>query len=702
VSTDQPNSSRDSQDPAPSPDASMPAPDAPGAPDASAVGAPAGGAPAPEAAASAPGAAASAPAAAPTALPEPELAQHHGPRGKLVPLALGAVGVVFGDIGTSPLYALQETIFKHQGAEREFVMGVLSLVFWALAIVVVFKYQFIITRATNRGEGGLFALLSLVPRALTRNHGTRLAFFGFIAILGSGLLFGDGIITPSISVLSAIEGIEVFEPALHPYVAPVTTVVLVALFMVQRLGTGHIGKVFGPVMVIWFLTLAVLGLRAIAGEWSVLEAANPMYAVRLISDAPMETFMLLGAVVLVVTGAEALYADIGHFGIGPIRLSWFALVWPCLLLNYFGQGAWVLDNPPQPDADLHYYKPFYGMVPPPLLIPMIVLATCATIIASQAMISGVFSMARQAIRLNYLPRLKIVHTSRDAEGQIYIPFLNWSMMVGCLTTVFIFRNSASLADAYGIAVTAVMAITSLLWAEVALKSWRWPPLLVYIIAGVFLAVDLAFLSSNMLKVLHGGWYAIAIAAVSCVVMLTWRQGTVFLGKLISQQTEGIHEFLGRLWTEGTPRVPGTAVFMTPAAQAPFALVTFVRHAHVLHETVILLSIVPVDQPYVSEHRRVKVQWMPDGFWAVSAEVGFMEEPNTVRILKEARHHGLPWDEENTTYFARKMRVLPGGPSPMRAWRKRLFSLLHMNAAGATDSFHLPTDRVVEFGTQMKI
>ncbi|MFO0782859.1 MAG: KUP/HAK/KT family potassium transporter [Phycisphaerales bacterium] len=627
---------------------------------------------------------------------------HAGPHGRLLPLAIGAVGVVFGDIGTSPLYALQETIFKHGAAEREFVLGILSLVFWALALVVVVKYQFFITRATNRGEGGLFALLSLVPRALTRNHGTRLAFFGFIAILGSGLLFGDGVITPSISVLSAMEGLELVDHRLGQYVAPLTTVVLVALFMVQRFGTGHIGKVLGPIMVVWFLTIGFLGAMAISDEWPVLAAVNPMYALELLWDRPAETFMLLGAIVLVVTGAEALYADIGHFGIGPIRLGWFALVWPCLLLNYFGQGAWVLDHPPEQGMDLHLYKPFFGMVPRTWLIPMVILATVATIIASQAMISGVFSMARQAIRLNYLPRLKIIHTDRHTEGQIYIPFLNWSMMVGCLTTVFLFRNSAALADAYGIAVTAVMAITSLLWAEVARRTWRWSRGVVYPLAGMFLFIDLAFMSSNMMKLFHGGWYALLIAAFAGVVMITWRQGTFHLSRLIAEQTEGIHEFLGRLWSEAVPRVPGTAVFLTPAAQAPFALVTFVRHAHVLHEQVVLLSIIPKDQPYVAESRRVHVRWMPDGFWAVTADVGFMEEPDTLRILTRARELGLPWDEESTTYFARKMKVLPGGPSPMPGWGKRLFALLHTNAATATDSFHLPTDRVVEFGTQMKI
>jgi KUP system potassium uptake protein len=630
--------------------------------------------------------------------------EDHSPRkhGKFLPLTLGAIGVVFGDIGTSPLYALQETIFKHNGAERPFVMGILSLVFWALILIVIVKYQFIVMRATNRGEGGLFALLSLVPRTLSRNHGTRLAFFGFIAILGGGLLFGDAVITPSISVLSAMEGLQVLKPELKQYVAPLTTVVLVGLFMVQRFGTAHIGKIFGPIMVIWFVTIAFMGARAITTDWSVLEAANPIYALRLIAQAPGETFLLLGAVVLVVTGAEALYADIGHFGLGPMRLGWFALVWPCLLMNYFGQGAWVLNNPPAPGADLHFYKPFFEMVPRDLLVPMIVLAACATIIASQAMISGIFSVASQAIRLNYLPRLKIVHTSRDTEGQIYIPFLNWALLIGCLTTVFLFRTSAELADAYGIAVTAVFAITSMLWTEVALKSWKWKPIVVYPLTGMFLAIDLSFLSSNLAKLFHGGWYAVVIAIIACVVMLTWRQGVMYLGKRIAEQTEGIHDFLGRLWTDAIPRVPGTAVFMTPATQAPFALVTFVKHAHVLHETVILLSIVPRDIPYVSEKRRVKVQWMPDGFWSVTADIGFMEEPNTVRILQLAARDGLPWDEEATTYFARKMRVLPGGPSPMREWRKRIFALLHMNAAGATDSFKLPTDRVVEFGTQMKL
>jgi KUP system potassium uptake protein len=652
----------------------------------------------------------------PPDLSSPETA-HRGHRGKLVPLAFGAVGVVFGDIGTSPLYAMQETISKHGAADRAFVLGILSLVFWALFMVLVVKYQGIVMRATNRGEGGMFALLSLVPRALTRNHGTRLAFFGFIAILGGGLLFGDGVITPSISVLSAIEGLKMvkFQGAaleLDAYVVPLTVVVLIALFSVQRFGTAHIGKIFGPVMTVWFLTLGLVGILSISNEWSVLAAVNPMYAVDLFLLQPMETFVLLGAVVLVVTGAEALYVDIGHFGISPIRLGWFVLVWPCLLLNYFGQGAWMLDNPPAPDVvvngvvihgtDIAIYKPFFGMISESWRLPMVVLATAAAIIASQAMITGLFSLTRQAIRLNYLPRLKIVHTSSETEGQIYIPFMNWSLMVGCLATVIIFQSSTNLAEAYGIAVTAVMAITSLLWMEVALKNWKWPRYLVFALGATFLLIDLAFLSSNLLKIFHGGWYAVLIAAIATVVMLTWRQGTLFLGRLIAEQTESIHEFLARLWTDAVPRVPGTAVFMTPQTQAPFALVTFVKHAHVLHETVILLSIVPKNYPYVEEEQRVSVQWMPDGFWAVSAQVGFMEEANTVRILRHAKQLGLPWDEENTTYFARKMRVLPGGPSPMRGWRKRLFAVLHMNSAGATDSFHLPTDHVVEFGTQMKI
>jgi KUP system potassium uptake protein len=416
---------------------------------------------------------------------------------------------------------------------------------------------------------------------------------------------------------------------------------------------------------------------------------------------PGGTFLLLGAVVLVVTGAEALYADMGHFGARPIRVGWFSLVWPCLLLNYFGQGAWVIANPPSPSS-IHQYKPFYGLVPQGMLLPMVVLATLATIIASQAMISGVFSMARQAIRLNYMPRLSIVHTSSFAEGQIYIPFLNWAMMAGCLTTVFLFRSSTSLAEAYGIAVTAVMCITSLLFAEVALKTWRWHPALAWGVAGVFFLVDGAFLASNLLKVMHGGWYALAIAAAGSVVMVTWNQGTLAVGRRIAEQGETIHEFLARLWADVVPRVPGTAVFLTPSTQAPFALVNFVKHAHVLHEQVILLSIVPCEEPFVADRDRVQVRWMPDGFWSVTAQVGFMEQPDVPRFLSMARDRGLPFKDDDTTYFARKMQLLPGGPARMARWRKGLYIFLHSNSADVTSAFSLPSDRTVEFGFQMRL
>lgn len=621
--------------------------------------------------------------------------------GSLIGLAIGAVGVVFGDIGTSPLYAIQEMVVKHGTSDRQFVLGILSIVFWVLFLVVVLKYQLLIMRATNRGEGGLFALLSLLPRGLQRRADYRLAFFGAIAIIGSALLFGDGIITPSISVLSAMEGLAVFDEGLASWVAPLTTVVLVVFFAVQRFGTGHIARIFGPVMVLWFLVLGLLGLRAILSDPSVLEAVNPYHAVRLIASDPGGTFLLLGAIVLVVTGAEALYADMGHFGLAPIRLGWFAIVWPCLLLNYFGQGAWVIANPPDPSS-MHQYKPFYGLVPPSMLIPMVVLATLATIIASQAMVSGVFSMARQAIRLNYLPRLTIIHTSSFAEGQIYIPFLNWAMMAGCLITVFLFRSSTSLAEAYGIAVTAVMCITSMLFAEVALKSWRWSPFLVWSVVGTFLAIDLAFLASNLLKVFHGGWYALAIAAAGSVVMVTWNQGTLAIGRRIAEQGETIHEFLARLWSDVVPRVPGTAVFLTPSTQAPFALVNFVKHAHVLHEQVILLSIAPCEQPYVADRDRVQVRWMPDGFWSVSASVGFMEQPDAPRILALARDRGLPFSDEDTTYFARKMQLVPGGPARMARWRKGVFIFLYSNSSDVSSAFNLPTDRTVEFGFQMRL
>ena len=640
-------------------------------------------------------------ASLPIADPHSSTSRHSTGHSGGIALAIGAVGVVFGDIGTSPLYAFQETIAHHGSADRAFVMGVLSLIFWALFLVVVAKYQLLIMRATNRGEGGLFALLSLLPRGLQRRADYRLAFFGAMAIMGSALLFGDGVITPSISVLSAMEGLSIFDESLQGWVAPLTTVVLVFLFAVQRFGTGHIGRIFGPVMLLWFGVLGFLGLRAIVSDPSVLAAVNPLYAFELISANPSGTFLLLGSIVLVVTGAEALYADIGHFGIGPIRLGWFTVVWPCLILNYFGQGAWAIANPPDP-ALLSQYKPFYGLVPAAWVIPMVVLATFATIVASQAMISGVFSMARQAIRLNYLPRLAVVHTSSFTEGQIYIPFLNWTMMIGCLTTVFLFRSSAALADAYGIAVTAVMGITSLLFAEVALKTWKWKPPVVWLVVGSFLAIDLAFLSSNLLKVFHGGWYALAIAAAGSIVMVTWNQGTLAVGRQIAAQGETIHEFLARLWSEVVPRVPGTAVFMTPTAQAPFALVNFVKHAHVLHEQVILLSIAPSEQPFVADRERVTVRWMPDGFWSVSAHVGFMEQPDAPGILRLARERGLPFDTEETTYFARKMQVVPGGPARMAGWRKGIFIFLHSNAADVTSAFNLPSDRTVEFGFQLKL
>ena len=621
--------------------------------------------------------------------------------GGLLGLSVGAVGIVFGDIGTSPLYALQEAILKHGGAEREFVMGVLSLMFWALFVVVVVKYQCFIMRATNRGEGGMFALLSLLPRGLTRRTDQRLAFFGAIAILGGALLFGDGVITPSISVLSAMEGLAVLDRGLESWVAPLTTVVLVALFAVQRYGTGHIGRVFGPVMVAWFLVLGFLGARAVAQDPGVLAAANPMWAVRLAAADPTGTFLLLGAIVLVVTGAEALYADVGHFGVGPIRLSWFALVWPCLLLNYFGQGAWAIAHPPVAGS-AELYKPFYGLVPQGWLAPMIALATVATIIASQALISGVFSTARQAIRLNYLPRLRVVHTSSGAEGQVYVPFLNWSMMATCLATVFLFRSSTALAEAYGIAVTTVMLISTLLFAEVARRTWKWSRAAVVVVAGGFALVDLAFLSSNLAKVMHGGWYALAIAAGGSLVMFTWHQGAREVARRLAEHAETIHDFLARLWTEAVPRVPGTAVFLTPSAQAPFALVHFVKHAHVLHEQVILLSIVPSEGPFVPDAERVSVQWMPDGFWNVSATVGFMEQPDVPRILGLARAKGLPFEDRDTTYFARKMQLVPDGSARMSRWRKGLFAFLHSNSADVTSSFRLPTDRTVEFGFQLRL
>jgi len=622
-------------------------------------------------------------------------------------LAIGAVGVVFGDIGTSPLYALKES-FAHLKAQGEivdelYVRGILSIVFWLLIFVVNVKYIFMITRASNRGEGGIFALLSLIPRGLSAKAVRGRFIMTMLAMAGAGLLFGDGIITPSISVLSAMEGLEVANPVLKPYIIPTTLVILIGLFYFQQFGTAKIGVVFGPVMVVWFSVLGILGLLGTLERPEVIWSVNPKYAWALISAHPVETFLLLGSIVLCVTGAEALYADMGHFGIRPIRIGWYLLVGPALTLQYFGQGAVLLEHLEASNGAMASdFYPFYALVPQKLIIPMVILAAIATVIASQAMISGVFSIARQAIRLNMLPRLEIVHTSGEQEGQIYIPSLNGLMLVGCLFTVLLFPSSTELASAYGIAVTLDMLITTILFAVVARRFWRWKRRWLGPIIVVFLVVDVLLVGANIIKFPTGGWFAIVIALLAFLVMSTWVQGSYIIGRKLAEGTQSIHDFLGALWTDAIPRVPGTAVYLTTNYNTPLALKHFVEHAHVLHEQVVLMTIVSSNLPVVPAARQIRVEWLPDGVWKITALCGFMESPNIPRFLERAKAQGFNYDPNQTTYFARRTSVVPTGTAKMAGWRKRLFAALSRNSVDATRSFNLPPDRVVDFGAQVEL
>ncbi len=622
----------------------------------------------------------------------------------LLALSVGAIGVVYGDIGTSPLYALKES-FLHlakgkDGTVRQLesfeVLGILSLVFWSMTLVISGKYLLLLTRASNRGEGGIFALLSLIPRSLSSRAGGLNRVAALLAMLGAGLLFGDGIITPSISVLSAMEGLKLVDTSLSTVVMPGTIVILCVLFAVQQFGTGKIGVVFGPIMVVWFIVLAILGIKGIMLEPQTLKAISPHYAVMMFAREPLETFLLLGAIVLVITGGEALYADMGHFGIRPIRLGWYTFVAPSLALNYFGQGALVLSHPEAAAS------PFFGLVPEVLLLPMIALATVATIIASQAMISGVFTLAQQAIRLGYLPRLQVVHTSGEHAGQIYVPSANWLMLIGCLLTVAFFKSSSDLAGAYGIAVTAQMAISTMLFALVARRLWRWKRRWLMPIIGIALLIDLLFLSSNAVKIMSGGWFTLLIAAGVFIVLSTWVQGSYLLGRRIAEESGSIHEFLGEIWARDIPRVPGTAVFLATNYNTPHALAFFVEHAHVLHERVVLLSIIPANTPFVSQSRSMHVEWLPDGLWKVTAKLGFMETPDVPRMLERAREQGFDHDPLTTTYFSRRVEIIPTGDTKMPRWRKLLYAALARNAADATKSFSLPPERVVDFGSQIAL
>jgi len=637
------------------------------------------------------------------------------PRGRaLAALAFTALGVVYGDIGTSPLYALKECFggLHNIPPTRENVIGVMSLVFWSINFVVSLKYISFVLRADNRGEGGIMALLALV-RPLTRVRGARAVLIS-LGLFGAALLYGDGVITPAISVLGAVEGLKVATPALHRFVWPIAVAILSVLFLVQRHGTAGIGRVFGPVMAVWFVSIALLGVRGILLHPSVLVALNPLHAIDLFVRDGLQGFLILGSVVLVLTGAEALYADMGHFGPRPIRVTWFAVVLPCLLLNYFGQAALLLERP---EAAVN---PFFSLVPSWGLYPMVVVATAAAIVASQALISGAFSLTRQAVQLGYSPRVTIVHTSKTEIGQIYIPEVNQALWVGCMALVIGFRSTTNLAAAYGIAVTGTMIITTLLFHTVARDRWKWPAPRAWALTSLFLGVDLAFFAANLVKIREGGWFPLVVAVGIYTLMSTWNRGRGRLAAIVRENTLPMDLFLADVSRRKPHRVAGTAVFLTSdPTGAPPVLLHHLKHNKVLHEKVMLLSVVTEEIPQVDDEDRVACQELGEGFYQVIAHYGFMETPDVPAVLAALGRrtgNGKPVAVkvmETTFYLGRETLIATHGPPKtvasadgaglgrMSLWRKKLFILMTRNARSATAFFGLPPNRVVELGAQIQ-
>jgi KUP system potassium uptake protein len=612
---------------------------------------------------------------------------------RLAALSLTALGVVYGDIGTSPLYALRECFYGEHGVRvsPENVLGVLSLVLWALVIVVTAKYLVYVLRADNHGEGGILAMLALIPAPVRlRGKGLMVA----MGLFGAALLYGDGIITPAISVLSAVEGIQVVTPVLAHYVVPVTLGVLIGLFLFQKRGTGGVGAVFGPVMLVWFTTLIVLGVRWIVQEPRVLAALNPAHAVTFFAHNGVHGMLVLGAVFLVCTGGEALYADMGHFGLLPIKVDWFGLVGIALMTNYLGQGALLLLHP---EAAAN---PFYLMVPAALRIPLVVLATAATVIASQAIISGAFSLTRQAVQLGYLPRLRIVHTSARAMGQVYLPAINWMLMVGTLGLVLAFRESARLAAAYGVAVTLTMIITTLLAYQVTRHVWKWNLAASLLVTAGFLVPDLAFGVANMAKIHDGGWFPLLVGGLVYLVMTIWRRGRTRLERQLGGEGVPFEAFVAM--SAGVPRVAGTAVFMgRDPASTPASLLHNLKHNRVLHEKVVHLTVRAEDVPYVEEATRTTAEDLGEGFYRIVARYGFMESPDVEGVLDSPATRALDLQPTKASYFLSRVSVLPGRPLGLPS-PARLFIWLYKNSLRPVFYFGLPPNRVVELGRQVRL
>jgi KUP system potassium uptake protein len=626
--------------------------------------------------------------------------EEHPTGRRLAILSLTALGIVYGDIGTSPLYAIKETFKPNYGLAPTAVnvYGVLSLIVWALLLVISVKYVLFILRADNRGEGGVLALLALVQSG-TRRRGDvrRRTLLIALGLIGGAFLYGDGIITPAISVLSALEGIEIATPAFHHLIMPLAFVIIAGLFAVQRFGTARVGTTFGWITLLWFLTIAALGVMEIARGPEVLWALNPWNGVRFFFDHPKVSFIVLGAVVLVITGGEALYADMGHFGKRPIRVVWFGLVFPALLLNYFGQGALLLRDPAA------VANPFYLLAPRPLLIPLLFIATAATIVASQALISGAFSLTQQAVQLGYMPRMTIRHTSAREAGQIYIPEVNKALAVGTLLLVAGFGSSGALGSAYGVAVTGTMAITSILFVAVARQRWNWKPWQVAAFLALFLTIDLAFFSSNLLKVPHGGWVPLLVAAVVYTLMTTWKLGRTLLSSILRRSSLPLDLFLRDVGNRKPFRVPGTAVFMTSDPEGtPVVMLHHLKHNKVLHEQVMLMSIISVEVPEVPDEERVEVERLAESFVRVIARYGFMETPNVPEILEYCEESGIEHlRPHEISFFLGRERLIPTGSARMARWRKQLFGIMSRNAQGATEFFQIPPNRVVELGAQIE-
>jgi KUP system potassium uptake protein len=621
------------------------------------------------------------------------------PRGRyLAVLSLTALGIVYGDIGTSPLYAMRECFHgPHAIASTpENVYGVISLIFWSLVLIISVKYCVFVLRADNRGEGGILSLTALATpiKIVSRREKWLLVVLG---IFGAALLYGDGIITPAISVLGAVEGLNVATPLFAPYVVPATVVIIIGLFLIQSRGTAKVGRLFGPVMLAWFAAIAALGVAQIVRHPSVVGALNPAHAFSFFQRNGWRGFLVLGTVFLVVTGGEALYADMGHFGKRPIRIVWYVLVLPALLLNYLGQGALLIENPAAAE------NPFYRLAPEWALYPLIALATCAAVIASQALISGSYSLTMQAVQLGFMPRLRIEHTSSTEIGQIYLPGLNWALMAGCIAIVVGFGSSSNLAGAYGVAVTATMVITTILLGVVAREKWGWGLVPVLALTGFFLVIDLAFFGANVIKIPAGGWFPLVVGAGIFLLMTTWKKGRRILAERLLARAHPIEDFLGEVAGNRPVRVPGTAVFMNgTAAGTPPALIHNLEHNKVLHERVVLLTVKTRQVPHVEPEGRVSVQPLGEEFYRVIINYGFMEDPDIPEVLADMRPPGPTFDPSETTYFLGRETVIASKHPGMMLWREKLFALMSRNASSATAYFCLPPDRVVEMGSQVEI